>query len=1058
MYIFASISKYKWKIKILRMKKLYSFLASSLVAVGVNAAMPAKVAADKVSSVAQGDITNVIPLKVNMTKAEGMQVKKHTSVNPLIFKEKKGASKVNKVLPDDGYNWETLGEADFYDAITVAPLAELGAPAQNFKVEIQESQSQKGIYRLVNIHANNPNVGEDVGLQIKDPEVESYMIFNTLDGGPIIQETVYNLLDPFDYENEYIVSQTNFGTFNDGVAILPAGAIAVGLGIEPFDVLEFDEDYNPIVPADYAEKVFMTSEDLVIVLPGATYDPGVQESDYSFEMYQDYLCAKDNNEARFAFVGGDDIVEYKYGIYSGKFEISNANLDIVAEKGISGLDSGYWYPFVINKQGWCTVFVVGLNAAGERVAGGGKYFYFYAHNPEEWNSIGHVMFTDDTFGPIYGEDGELKPIKVEALESKTKSGLYRLVNPYATHELVEKYAGMIECHSSHSHYLDIDASDIENVVITDAPIGISVGTEHIALANFEPGTLVDNKITFPKNGLAVGFFGGEADGYMDGNKNGRFAVELPCTLKVHALDAEGNPVDGAVVYAGETEGVTDANGDADVELFGVIGTKVYVTVSKDYMFWEGEADFTEGNTAYVNAELVEPDCTLTVRAFAGSEDEPVAVAEGDIYVNGQLMGKTDENGGAVITLEGVIGTTVSVAVMKDGLCGEYEADFTEGEQTWAMVMVTNPAHVITATITNKDNEPVEEAFVNAQNKSYITNDKGITTIILGEIAEDNIVKLSAYKGYGYGEAQVDLTGKTEAAVAIVLEEPACTLKVSVCDAEGEPVEGATVYVNGTEEITPENGTVAFTLEGVMGTKVAVSAYKDYMFWEGEADFTESQEAWIIAELKEPACTLTVKAINADYEPIAGAIVNVKGEEKETDETGTAVFTLEGVMGTKVAVSAYKDYMFWEGEADFTEGSEAWVFAELKNPDCTLSVKVVDADYEPVADAIVIANGVEATTAENGSANLEVGDVLGTVITVKVTKDGYKDAEVEADFTETMEANIMVTLTKSTTVGLSLAIIDANKNIKVYDLQGRRVEHPTVGNIYIVDGKKVRILE
>lgn len=101
------------------MKKLYSFLASALVAVGVNAAMPAKVVADKVSSVAQGDITNVTPLKVNMTKAEGMQVKKHTSVNPLIFKEKKGAA---KVLSNDG--WETLGEADFYDAITVTPLSD----------------------------------------------------------------------------------------------------------------------------------------------------------------------------------------------------------------------------------------------------------------------------------------------------------------------------------------------------------------------------------------------------------------------------------------------------------------------------------------------------------------------------------------------------------------------------------------------------------------------------------------------------------------------------------------------------------------------------------------------------------------------------------------------------------------------------------------------------------------------------------------------------------------------------------------------------------------------
>ena len=1055
MYIFASISKYKWKIKILRMKKLYSFLASALVAVGVNAAMPAKVAADKVSSVAQGDITNVTPLKVNMTKAEGMQVKKHTSVNPLIFKEKKGAA---KVLSNDG--WETLGEADFYDAITVTPLSDWGVERAVYKVEIQESQEQPGVYRLINIHANNPYIGEDM-CSLADPNDDSYMIIDTTnpDMGPYMQVCNFNLLSPTkEEENECIVEQINFGSFEDGVIILPKESICIGLGASAQAYITWDDEGNIIIPEEYKESAFVTNEDLVIVLPGATYNPGDEPKlDYSFEMYQTDLCANDDNQILWGFEGGADIKSYKYFVLGGQYSASEGNYQYVAENG-DDIEAGI-YSGKLSQPGWISIFVVGLNEAGERVANGLRYFYAFGHNPEEWNSIGHVMFTDDTFGAVYGLKDEIAPVKVEALESKTKPGLYRLVNPYANHVLADKNPDAIICVTDHNHYLDIDASDAENVTIGETPIGIDVLGDHITALSIENGSLVNNKITFPVKGLVVGIYGEQEYGNAYyANQNGRFAVELPCTLKVHALDVEGNPVEGAVVYAGETEGVTDANGNTDVELFGVIGTKVYVTVSKDYMFWEGEADFTEGNTAYVNAELVEPDCTLTVRAFAGSEDESVAVAEGDIYVNGQLMGKTDENGGAVITLEGVIGTTVSVAVMKDGLCGEYEADFTEGEQTWAMVMVTNPAHVITATITNKDNDPVEEAFVNAQNKSYITNDKGITTIILGEIAEDNIVKLSAYKGYGYGEAQVDLTGKTEAAVAIVLEEPACTLKVSVCDAEGEPVEGATVYVNGTEEITPENGTVAFTLEGVMGTKVAVSAYKDYMFWEGEADFTESQEAWIIAELKEPACTLTVKAINADYEPIAGAIVNVKGEEKETDETGTAVFTLEGVMGTKVAVSAYKDYMFWEGEADFTEGSEAWVFAELKNPDCTLSVKVVDADYEPVADAIVIANGVEATTAENGSANLEVGDVLGTVITVKVTKDGYKDAEVEADFTETMEANIMVTLTKSTTVGLSLAIIDANKNIKVYDLQGRRVEHPSVGNIYIVDGKKVRIIE
>ena len=732
MYIFASISKYKWKIKILRMKKLYSFLASALVAVGVNAAMPAKVAADKVSSVAQGDITNVTPLKVNMTKAEGMQVKKHTSVNPLIFKEKKG---VAKVLSNDG--WETLGEADFYDAITVTPLSDWGVERAVYKVEIQESQEQPGVYRLINIQANNPYVGEDM-CSIADPDGDSYMIIDTTnpDMGPYMQVCNFNLLSPTkEEENECIVEQINFGSFEDGVIILPKESICIGLGASAQAYITWDDEGNIIIPEEYKESAFVTNEDLVIVLPGATYNPGDEPEpklDYSFEMYQTDLCADNDNKIIVGFEGGADIKSYKYFVAGGKCAASEGNLQVVAENG-DVVDAGI-YSFNMNQPGWISFFVVGLNEAGERVAGEVRYYYAFGHNPEEWNSIGHVMFTDDTFGAVYGLKDEIAPVKVEALESKTKPGLYRLVNPYANHVLADKNPDAIICVTDHNHYLDIDASDAENVTIGETPIGIDVLGDHITALSIENGSLVNNKITFPVKGLVVGIYGEQEYGNAYyANQNGRFAVELPCTLKVHALDAEGNPVDGAVVYAGETEGVTDANGDADVELFGVIGTKVYVTVSKDYMFWEGEADFTEG-------------------------------------------------------------------------------------------------------------------------------------------------------------------------------------------------------------------------------------------------------------------------------------------------------------------------------------SEAWVFAELKNPDCTLSVKVVDADYEPVADAIVIANGVEATTAENGSANLEVGDVLGTVITVKVTKDGYKDAEVEADFTETMEANIMVTLTKSTTVGLSLAIIDANKNIKVYDLQGRRVEHPSVGNIYIVDGKKVRIIE
>ena len=880
------------KTKILRMKKFYSFLASALIAAGASAALPAKVGeAYKGGNVINGDITSVKPVNAKATKAEGkLNIKKHAGANPLVFKEAKGNSRVNKVLPDGGYNWETLGEADYTDAITVAPLADYGVPAQTFKVEIQESQSQPGIYRLVNIHDNNPNVG-DMGLSLADPEVDSYMIFNTLDGDPVIQEAVYNLLDPLEYEHEYVVSQIQFGTFKNDVVVIPAGAIAVGLGIEPWEVLEFDDDYNPVIPADYSEKVFTTSEDLVIVLPGATYNPGGDDADYSFLLVQTSLCANDENNARFGFAGGEDIVAYKYGAYKGMYPISDENLDFIAENGKDGLESGNYYTLNLDKQGWYTLFVFGLNEAGERVAGDGVYFYSYAHDPEEWTSLGNVLFTDDTFGPVYGLDDEIAAVKVEMLESKSNPGLYRLVNPYADHKFIEDYPGVIVYHN-HNHYIDIDASDAENVMIFEIPIGIDVQGESITLFSDKSGSFVNNKITFPTRGLGIGVYGGEDDGYLYANLSGRFAVELPCTLKVKAFDNDGNPVEGAYVNALREEAVTDANGEASISLFGVLGTKVAVSVYKDYLFWEGEADFTESAEAWAIAELAAPDCTLKVKAF---------------------------------------------------------------------------------------------------------------------------------------------------------------------DKNGDPVAGAMVYANGVDGETNENGEATLTLPGVIGKQVAVSVYKDYLFWEGKADFTESMEAFLLAELAGPDCTLMIKALDKDGNPVADAHVLAAGVEGVTDEFGSASLTLSDVIGTKVAVSVYKDYLFWEGEADFTESMDAFLLAELVAPDCTLKVTVIDGDSEPVEGATVEANGKDAVTDANGNAAIEVGDVIGKTIKVNVSKDGYDAAEAEADFTESMENHIVVVL-KAKTVGISLAVIDADKSIKVYDLNGRRVEHPSVGNIYIVNGKKVRLTE
>ncbi len=1039
------------------MKKIYSFLVSALMAAGASAALPAKnVEAYKTSAdFSLAKISDARPLDVKLERSEKkLDVKKHAGKNVLNFKPVERKSRVNKVLEDDGMQWETIGEADYYDAISVAPYAGFERPV--YKVEIQESQVQNGYYRLVNIHENNPMVGDD-GFSVSDPEEDSFMIINTIDmGAPVMTDCIYNITDPSQDNGDYHVdfaatSEEQLGTFDEGVIIIPAGTIAVGLGVWPSDIWELDDDYNIVIPDEYSDKVFFTDQDLVIVLPGATYDPNAAKKDYSFMMVQDHLCAGDDNKARFGFAGGKDIVTYKCIIAGGQYPVSEGNLDDVAQNG-DELESGYYYNLNLNKAGWYTVFVVGLNEAGERVAGDGLYYYSYAHNPEEWTSLGNVLFTDDTFGPLYGLE-DANPVEVEILVNKENSSLYRLVNPYAKNQLVEE-AGII-LHSNHNHYLDIDATDPDKVSIKEMPIGVSInttdGTEHITILAIS-GKFANNKITFPERMVGVGTYGLGDIGPWLANKSGNFSVEFPCTLTVKAFDTANDvPVAAATVTVGEDKAETNENGEAKFTLFGVIGTKVPVTVAKDNLYWYGEADFTETAEAWAIAELSVPSI-INVKAV-DKNSEPVA--EAYVSAAGRTV-ITDENGEVKLPLNNVAGTKVPVTVMKDYMFWEGEADFTEQNEVNLTAELKNPDCTLTVIAVDKDYEPVAGAFVNVGIHEVETDENGRAVINVGDVI-GTVLPVTVMKDYMFWEGEADFTEGMERTVIAELKNPDCTLTVIAMDKDGEPVAGAFVNVAGKEAETGENGRAVINVGDVIGTVLPVTVMKDYMFWEGEADFTEGMERTVIAELKNPDCTLTVIAMDKDGEPVAGAFVNVAGKEAETGENGRAVINVGDVIGTVLSVTVMKDYMFWEGEADFTEGMERTVIAELKNPDCMLKVKVVNEESEPVVDAKVVAGDKEEVTNENGEVTIAMGDVIGTKVAITVIKEGYDNGVGEADFTETAEPFVIITLNGKTN-GLTLSIIEDNNDIKVYDLNGRHVENPAIGNIYIINGKKVRIME
>ena len=245
-----------------------------------------------------------------------------------------------------------------------------------------------------------------------------------------------------------------------------------------------------------------------------------------------------------------------------------------------------------------------------------------------------------------------------------------------------------------------------------------------------------------------------------------------------------------------------------------------------------------------------------------------------------------------------------------------------------------------------------------------------------------------------------------------------------------------------------------------GTTVAYTVYKDgYVPFEGEADFSETIEAYLVVNLEADEASFTLKVF-ADNEPVEGALVTFLGKEYNSDETGEVKVTgldANALVGTTVAYTVYKDgYELFEGEADFTETMEAWSIAELKAAEATLTVKVMDGE-DPVQGAMVTFEGNEYLTDANGEVtiiDINGPSVIGKTIAVTVTKDGYEPFEGEADFTETLDAYVVATLVNIQTAIRELLNDLENSDIKVYDLNGRRVMKPQNGQFYIINGQKL----
>lgn len=198
------------------------------------------------------------------------------------------------------------------------------------------------------------------------------------------------------------------------------------------------------------------NDGLKIALPGADIE------DYTIASKIDFC--QPSSSVSFNLEYGSSAAKAMGGVYEGYFQDTDANLTYIAANGTE-LENGLQSYKNLN-DGMHTSFVILLDADGNVKASKTTYFFVYNDTPDDWATIGTTDFADDIYGSAYATRlAYSKSHQVEVQQHKTKAGLYRIVDPYNSKwEHYMRLSLYLDRHE-HPHYIVIDASDPEKVVM-----------------------------------------------------------------------------------------------------------------------------------------------------------------------------------------------------------------------------------------------------------------------------------------------------------------------------------------------------------------------------------------------------------------------------------------------------------------------------------------------------------------------------------------------------------------------------------------------------------------
>lgn len=458
-------------------------------------------------------------------------------------------------------DWVSVGTVKYTDCVTIQ--AEYYG-YNTYDVDLEESESNPGLYRVKNPVLNNPGLYDGDA----DTSTDYYMIVDATDPDAVfIPECAYGLIDYYSGEMIYVRSQST-GTITDNTVTFPEWGLSYKIG----------QSGSWTVCSGYGYNFSLN-------LPGA--------KDYTMSLKASNTCNA-QNQAQFNISAGSDITVIKYALGA---DLSESDATEQARTSGNTLQSGS-NAIELPAEGIYTLAIVGYDSEGNEQATATSKFYRFDENADQWQSLGLAQMTEDLVNCFYASSGNYygpNTYDVEVQENIATPGYYRIVNPFDENPNDDVYN--YNYHSlDHRHYIFIHAENPEAVTISESPIGENFYNEgDIIVYPYGTGTMENGVITMPAGSINV-----RMGNYSTTNKN-NFIVVIPKehTIKVKSSDENYGTV---AITSPATEGNTITTTESSVTVTATPNEGV------NFINWtdaDGNVISTETAYTYVGSEDIE---------------------------------------------------------------------------------------------------------------------------------------------------------------------------------------------------------------------------------------------------------------------------------------------------------------------------------------------------------------------------------------------------------------------------------------------------------------------